>query len=234
VDSSDATLYREYRSQRGDEWIYRAIVERYFPPLRDSRILDLGCGNGALLQSAHAMGYANLRGVDRSPRQIADARASYICEGDLFEFIAACPDRSQDVICTFDVIEHLMLPDNLTLAKEVWRVLDTGGRWILHTVNGASPMSGRVLFNDLTHKWSFTPGSIQQLLSSAGFVEMEFYEERPVVHGTLSLARAILWRLVRLVPLAWLAIESGVTNAILTPELCDGRLQAVASSAQYP
>src|SRR5690554_1949341 len=53
----------------------RKLVRDHFPIERDAFVLDLGCGDGALLHFAREAGYRNLRGVECSPQQIAAAES---------------------------------------------------------------------------------------------------------------------------------------------------------------
>lgn len=126
----------------------RRLVRRHFPPDRNSAILDLGCGSGALLHAAREAGYRNLSGIDGSAEQVGAARTlgiENVKEGDLFTFLREQGPGTFDAIITFDVIEHLSKPELMRLAGEVWRVLPPGGRWLIHVPNGELPLVGRIL-----------------------------------------------------------------------------------------
>ena len=123
------------------------ILNDFFPPDRDARILELGCGYGALLHYAMAAGYHDIRGVDNSPEQLAAAHQLGITcavEGDCIDFIGKEADNSLDVIVSLDLIEHFDKPEVCGLVAEVARALKSTGRWILHCPNGESPFGGRV------------------------------------------------------------------------------------------
>jgi SAM-dependent methyltransferase len=64
------------------------VIRNFFPADCDARILDLGCGYGALEYYAAQAGYANIRGVDRSVEQLDASRRlgiANISQGDCFE-----------------------------------------------------------------------------------------------------------------------------------------------------
>jgi 2-polyprenyl-3-methyl-5-hydroxy-6-metoxy-1,4-benzoquinol methylase len=191
---------------------HRQLIRRHFPPNRDAAILDLGCGHGSLIYLARQAGYSNIAGVDRSAQQVAEARrlgVSGVVEGDILEYLGSTPDESQDVVVTFDVVEHFTRDELLPFVDEVHRVLKSGGRWLIHTPNGESPLSNRIRYGDLTHEQAFTRTSLGQLLLSSGFRSLECYEDAPVIHGAASAVRFVLWKVIRTMLRVYLAVETG-------------------------
>ena len=190
----------------------RQLIEQHFPADRNSAVLDLGCGHGALLHFAREAGFTNLRGVDGSPEQVAAARRLGIAgveEGDLRDALAAQADASLDVVIAFDVIEHFTRDELLPFVDDVRRVLKPGGRWIIHVPNGESPFVGRMRYWDLTHELAFTRTSIAQLLLASGFSEVRCFEDQPVVHGAKSALRWLLWQGFRSLLRLYIAAETG-------------------------
>src|SRR5262245_36677292 len=85
------------------------LVRDHFPADRHAKVLDLGCGHGALLWAAARAGYTELTGVDASPEQVAAARSLNIAGvrlGDLRESLTATPDSSLDVVILFDLFHY--------------------------------------------------------------------------------------------------------------------------------
>ena len=73
----------------------RRLVRRHFPADREARILDLGCGHGALLHMLRVAGYRNATGVDSSPEQVAAAQRlgiEGVSRGDLVQTLADTPE----------------------------------------------------------------------------------------------------------------------------------------------
>jgi SAM-dependent methyltransferase len=209
--------------RRGGAYL-RRVVRRHFPPSRDATILDLGCGYGSLIYHARQAGYVNVVGVDRSPQQLVEAKRlgiEGIIEGDILEYLGSVPSASQDVVVTFDVIEHFTRDELLPFVDDIRRVLKEGGRWIIHTPNGESPMSNRIRFGDLTHEQAFTRTSLGQLLLSSGFRSLECYEDTPVIHGVASAFRFVAWKVIRAMLRFYLAAETGNSgrSAIFTQNL---------------
>ena len=191
------------------------LVRRCFPENCNARILELGCGHGALIHVARQMGYRNIHGVDGSPEQVAAARRlgiEGVAQGDVMDALSEQPDGSLDCIVAFDLIEHFTKNELIGLVDEVCRVLKPGGRWIIHAPNAESPFGNRILFGDFTHELAFTRTSLAQLFLSSGFSRVECYEDRPVPHGIKSTVRWILWRCIRSVLRLYLAVETGNTG----------------------
>ena len=190
------------------------LIRLHFPNDRAARILDLGCGYGAVIHFARQAGYRNIRGVDGSQEQVAAARRlgiEGVEAGDVMPALADCVTRSLDCVVAFDLIEHFTRDELLHLVDEVKRVLVPGGIWIIHAPNGESPFGSRVRYGDLTHELAFTRTSIGQLLYSSGFSAARSYEDAPIPHGLRSSVRRGMWFAFRGMLRLYLAAETGET-----------------------
>jgi len=101
---------------------------------KSARMLEIGTGSGALLQTLRARGL-DVQGVEQSADRIAEARADH---GDLpIRQVSgtALPfaDGTFDVVLSFDVFEHI--PDSDRHLSEVRRVLRPGGWYLMQTPN---------------------------------------------------------------------------------------------------
>jgi cyclopropane fatty-acyl-phospholipid synthase-like methyltransferase len=220
----DRSLPATLEDVRRDSWSLHRVVQRHFPPQRDAAILDLGCGLGSLIDAARHAGYTRAVGVDRSREQVEQAARlgiEGVVEVDIIEFLAQTPSSSQDVVVTFDVIEHFTREELLPFVDEIHRVLKTGGRWIIHVPNGESPLSNRIRYGDFTHEQAYTQSSLAQLLLSSGFSSLKCYEDTPLVHGVASAARYVVWKVMRGMLRLYLMAETGNTGrtAIFTQNL---------------
>lgn len=195
------------------------MINNHFPTDRKARIFELGCGFGALIYQARALGYTNIQGVDVSPEQVAGSQRLGIpgvTQGDLFDTLKNIADGSLDAVVTIDVIEHLNKQELMGFADEVFRVLTINGCWISHQPNAASPFFGRSRYGDLTHELAYTADSIRQLVLAIGFTDVHCYEDVPIVHGIVSFVRRVLWFLLRGGLRAYLLIESGISNELFS------------------
>ncbi len=200
---------------------FRKLIRDFFPTDRSARILDVGCGSGALLYFAKEAGYRNFAGVDISAEQVAAATRlgiEGVTQGDLFAVLRSLEDESQDAVVTFDVIEHLRKDEVLIVVDEIFRALRKGGSWILHVPNGGSPFVGLIFFGDFTHEVAFTRSSLEQLALTCGFQQVVCIEDGPIPHGIFSSLRWVCWKTIRFLLRAWLAAETGSIdpNCILT------------------
>ena len=195
------------------------LVLRHFPQARNAAILDLGCGHGALIHVARALGYENIGGVDGSKSQVAAANRlgiEGVAEGDLFRTIRAVPPAGLDAVVCFDVLEHLDRDEIVELTDAVLAALKPGGRWILHVPNGASLFAGAALYGDFTHELAFTTESLTQLALASGFRAVAFEEDAPIAHGLRSAARLALWKAFRALLQLYLRAETGAGQPVLT------------------
>jgi 2-polyprenyl-6-hydroxyphenyl methylase/3-demethylubiquinone-9 3-methyltransferase len=133
ADDTPIALLRAEARQR-NPWIAETIARELGP--RPCAILDLGCGAGFLANHLAELGHrvtgldpveGNLdvaRGRDRAGQvvyQLGDARA------------LPYPDRTFDVVCAMDLLEHVEDPDRVI--AEVARVLAPSGLFFFHTFN---------------------------------------------------------------------------------------------------
>jgi 2-polyprenyl-3-methyl-5-hydroxy-6-metoxy-1,4-benzoquinol methylase len=95
------------------------------------RLLDIGAGQGALLEEAVRMGFA-AEGIDRCESNVHAARARGL---NVQHGAAEALDREDmfDVITMMDIIEHL--PDPLRVLKAAHRALTRGGELVVYTPN---------------------------------------------------------------------------------------------------
>jgi cyclopropane-fatty-acyl-phospholipid synthase len=108
------------------------------------RVIDAGCGWGALaLFMAREYG-ATVRAFNISPEQIAYARQRARSEGlaDRVEFVEddyRNVGGTCDVFVSVGMLEHVGLPDYPTLGRVIDRVLSDEGRGLLHFIGRNQP-----------------------------------------------------------------------------------------------
>lgn len=216
--SSKKNLEITTRLQSRKPFLMR-IIQKHFPLNRDTKIIDLGCGDGAILYFAKKMGYDDLTGYDLSQEQVQLSQSiglSKIFLKDALQAIGELPNDIANVIVTFDVIEHMTKNEVVEFSKAIHRVLKSNGKWIIHTLNAESPFFGRIRYGDMTHENGFTNTSIHQLLTLVGFQKINCYEDTPVIHGIKSALRFFIWKIIRNIYRFCLAAETGETNGIFS------------------
>lgn len=178
----------------------RRLVKQFFPEDRHARIIDLGCGSGALLLFLQQAGYVNTTGVETSPDQVEFARrlgVSSVIAADLLSFLRESAAELYDVVVAFDVIEHFSKDEVLEILDHACRVLRPGGRLILHVPNAEGIFGSRIFWSDFTHEMAFTREGLRQLTQACGFASLHCREDVPAVHGLKSLLRRGTWWALR-------------------------------------
>lgn len=188
----------------------RALLP-HLPTHRAARVVDLACGDGSLVEHLRSRGYVNVSGVDASSEQVAVARERGIADiiyADVFDFVAA-HDAALDAAIAVDLLEHLTRDEILALLRGVRRALRPGGRLVVQTCNGASPMFGRIRYGDFTHEMAFTRRSIIQAFVAAGLAPVGVQGIDPATRGLRGAARSVAWQAAKLSAKAYVAIETG-------------------------
>uniref|UniRef100_A0A7C1X6J2 Class I SAM-dependent methyltransferase n=2 Tax=Thermomicrobium roseum TaxID=500 RepID=A0A7C1X6J2_THERO len=155
----------------------------YNPPLgllrvldrlpRTARILELGCGGGALLRELAARGFHELVGLDLARTALAEARqrqtpaSLVLAEAERLPFL----DRSFDIVLAADLIEHV--DDVEEHLAEVARVLREGGQYLVKTPNRplAEAYYRLVGLDDYPfwHPSLLSPGELRTVFARHGF-----------------------------------------------------------------
>jgi SAM-dependent methyltransferase len=196
-----------------------SIVRRFIPPNKAIRIVDLGCGYGAVLQVLQEQGYLNSSGVDTSPQQVelaAKLGIKGVSIGGIVEYLHGIESGSVGVAIVFDVLEHLTRDELFEIGDEIHRVLVPGGICLVHAPNADGLRGASIRYGDLTHERAFTRGSLEQFASVVGMEMTGAYEEAPVVHGVKSFVRYAIWK-VGTFPIRLLAVaETGAKPQCLS------------------
>lgn len=138
------------------------------------RTLDIGCGNGAVL-NALLLYTKEIFGIDNSEDAIELARErvpqARLTRADVQEELPF-PDGFFDSVFMLDVIEHLRAP--ALALEETCRVLRTGGLLVVTTPNANSPvryLRGKRWFGaaDPGHLMLFTGFTLSHLLQASAF-----------------------------------------------------------------
>lgn len=181
-------------------------------PVPCCRAFDLGAGQGELVEALRHLGCAVVAGVELSTSQVRLAEA-YGChsvrEGDAGQALQELPDATIDLVCCFDVFEHLTLDTCSCWFAEIHRVLRPGGRLIGHVPNGLSPFVGSVYCGDLSHLWLPVPESIQVLCRITGLRWIGAYENIGASQGLNGRLRSLAWFFVRCILALASTLETG-------------------------
>jgi len=209
-------------SQKDTLKIFESRYSKYFPNDRNTRIVEIGCGDGTFIAYLLSKGFNRVEGVDSSPEQIEAARRlgrDYVLLADNCDRLTQL-NGQVDMIVALDVIEHYEKSELLTLLDAVYGALKDSGVFLVQTPNADGPFGARHRYSDFTHELSFTPSSLSQVLRIAGFNQVEYAPVEPIIHGIPSLIRWCAWKVIRSMLVAYLAVETGcVRGHVLTQNM---------------
>ena len=178
--------YEPYQADHGIEGLEQTIAkakkERSFRHVSikpGMSIMDVGCGGGAFLQVARALG-TKTQGVEPSEGgyETSTAAGLSVFNGSLDQFIASGDAGQYDLITSNHVVEHH--PDPVSLLKDMKKCLKPGG-YIWFSVPNAGYSYARELKGlwnntDLPyHLMQFTGDSARKTIEEAGLTARKFY-----------------------------------------------------------
>jgi SAM-dependent methyltransferase len=159
--------------------------------LRDSVLVDVGCGAGSFLDLVKGFCRTTI-GIEPTPTLRAEAAK----KGHLtYPYCADVADAwvgRADVAVAFSLIEHV--EDPLGLLHDVRRLLKPSGRLLVSTPNRRDwllemlPTEYAAFYYRIVHLWYFDADALGQLMRAAGFADVAVsYRHR------FDLSNAILW-----------------------------------------
>jgi len=154
-------------------------------PTSARRILDLGCGTGALGKALKEKQECYVEGIElnKEAAEIAQKNLDHVCIDNLNRYKPNLTIKKYDCLIFGDILEHLINP--WTVLQKFASVLTDGGKVIASIPNIAHPwiLSNleKGLFRyepagilDITHLRFFTKTSIFQMFYSAGLKVVNF------------------------------------------------------------
>ena len=120
----------------GDKWEHSAVLKTLSP---GQRALDIGCGSGHVLSMARQAGHV-ATGLEINAKAIAQGKAAGldIRSCTVEQFGESC-DTSFDVVCAFQVLEHVTSPRSFI--ESSLKCLREGGLAIFAVPNGEGVFS---------------------------------------------------------------------------------------------
>ena len=161
------------------------IIDSIYTQLNEhSRILDVGCGTGAFLNSVKIDKGCQVHGVDISETAVTQAKSSFgldLFKGDITEL--PLPDAYFDIITAWWYLEHIYNPN--TAIKKISSLLKIDGYCIIGIPNSKSFNSKA--FKDKwyhldcpRHLCIWTPDTISRLLDKHGLSTTKIiYDKTP-------------------------------------------------------
>ena len=176
----------------------------FFPSNKNATLLDIGVGRGEMLSSMKMWGYGNYVGIDISPSTIKFCQSLGLNCTLVQDTQLWLDDKKEciDMVTLIDVLEHIEKKDTISLLKHINSSLQEGGTLIVQTPNLQSPDGQLHRYNDFTHEVGFIGHSLTQVLTVAGFKDINIYGFEDSVDNTCKeitrrFLRSFYWKVVR-------------------------------------
>ncbi len=152
---------------------YLSLFRKIKPKLRfDSKILEIGCGNGFFLDALKKEGYDNAYGVEPSKKMVSQSSGflKKRIKQDVFKK-SQFKKNSFDAVLSFHTLDHVVNP--LEFVRNTYAILKKGGIALLvvHDVNGLSVklFGERSAIFDVEHIYLFNKKTLPRIFIKAGF-----------------------------------------------------------------
>ncbi len=195
-----------------DDHVLPPYMLHRLPADKSALIIDFGCGFGQMMRSIAKLGYTNILGVE-----INDVAAAYCIEQGLKivrsgEEIAGC---NASLVLMSHVLEHIPKSGMVQVLQLVRSSLAPDGALLVCVPNAQSTTGAYWAFEDFTHEFLFTSGSLYYITRLAGFREVTLIDIDCTEGQALPKAavrRFFLW-LYRLNYRFWNRISHSSTHA---------------------
>ncbi len=175
-------LYTDYVAHKG--WSESPLETAHFEEMfwrsglrPGARVLDIGFGQGALLDWARDQGFET-HGVEIIPELVDRAAPRHAVHlGTIFDLDGA--ETLFDGVFAVDVFEHIPLPELRRTFGRVGEILRPGGVCVARFPNGSSPFWGPYMFGDATHTTFLNDVTIRQLAVGSGLEVAGVFNPRP-------------------------------------------------------
>ncbi len=172
------TAFVRERQEALTAWVAAALAG-----FRPASVLELGCGDGSLLEALGASWPSvSLRGVEPAPRSVAEARRRGIEVSA--GFAEALAVGVADLCISVNVLEHV--PGPMDFLRSMCNAVATEGRVVVVCPDGDLP-NYELLFYD--HLYSFGRHALEALCARAGLVALRT-EKAPAALGPFHLVVA--------------------------------------------
>lgn len=172
--------YGKWHDDTAGHW--RSVVEYYRnllgPHIHDAprgAALDAGCGMGFGVEFLQGLGFDPVIGYDSDEKQISICQEhglKALLSTSIENVLETFPGPFS-VVTAIDFLEHIPPAETLATMRRIFEILKPSGVFVCRVPNANSGLGERVRYDDFTHHQSFTENSLDLLLYSSGFRNIE-------------------------------------------------------------
>lgn len=158
------------------EYNYSAVL----PKSKNAVILVISCGAGYFLEYLKNKHYFNAIGIDSDQEKVSYGKNRGLnCRNEnSFPFLQR-EENFYDFIFVEQEINHLTKKEIIDFLKLCRRNLKRDGRLVIHSLNGANPITGsEALAQNFDHYNTLTEYSLKQVLNHTGFIQIRVFPLR--------------------------------------------------------
>ena len=185
------------------------FVREVYGERRDLRILDIGCGTGAMSRKLAPWG--SVVSADFSPLALSYSRRrnlNLLCASDAMRL--PFRDESFDLVVAMDILEHVS--DDSAALSEIYRVLKPGGRIIATVPAYQSLWSGHDVA--LMHFRRYVAREVGERFAAAHLRTQKLSYAMTFLYPAVWLIRRLFWRRTKN-PSASIVSVPGWVNSLL-------------------
>jgi SAM-dependent methyltransferase len=141
-----------------------------------SRILDYGCGFGQTLNALKQRGFNNICGADIDEKALefsGKIHQIYDCREIGWDNELK---NGFDLIIMSHVLEHFPKEEMVSRLAKIRQLLKDDGKIVIMVPNAQSNTGAYWAYEDFTHHYLFTSGSIYYVLKASGFSKIIFID----------------------------------------------------------
>lgn len=141
------------------------------------KAVDLGCGRGEMLEFTNSFGL-EVVGVDVNKLAVSlciDKNFNAVA-ADALDYLMGLSEGSVSLITTLHMVEHMDNDKLFNIIRNVYRVLESQGMFLIETPNPRNILVGSgEFYRDFSHIKPIFPDTLKFLLEYFGFVDVRVY-----------------------------------------------------------